>query len=357
MGDRAGGHGYDQVVRFPSFISFTVTNTCNLRCQMCGQWSEEGYMHERRDLLRNRMSIEHWRRVIDEIADHGVDSVLVRGGEPFLYPQIMQLLEHLERRSFTISIDTNGTMLSRYAADLVRFSRLHLTISVDGPETVHDEVRAVPGTYQKIKEGVARLAEAERDGPHTVSRSLNFTISPYSYQGLGELPAAARDLGIDTVCIVPYYYLPSEVGHRYQRELAELGCTGYSWNGFHHEDSGVDVERFLEQYRRFRADLGDLRVFDYLPLSEDEYRVWFADAVAPVGPQACNSVERLLDVQPNGDANFCVDFPDYVIGNVTEATVEEIWNGERANRFREARRRGPLGACLRCGAKYMAELV
>ena len=29
---------------YPAYVSFTLTNACNLRCQMCGQWSQEGYI-------------------------------------------------------------------------------------------------------------------------------------------------------------------------------------------------------------------------------------------------------------------------------------------------------------------------
>ncbi len=29
---------------FPQIVTLTVTNQCNLRCRMCAQWSEEGYM-------------------------------------------------------------------------------------------------------------------------------------------------------------------------------------------------------------------------------------------------------------------------------------------------------------------------
>jgi sulfatase maturation enzyme AslB (radical SAM superfamily) len=60
----------------------------------------------------------------------------------------------------------------------------------------------------------------------------------------------------------------------------------------------------------------------------------------------------LLDIQPDGEANFCIDFPDYSIGNVRTSTIEELWNGERAQRFRDFRRQTPLAVCHRCGAKY-----
>lgn len=341
---------------FPSFLSLTITNACNLRCRMCGQWSEEGYIRQGAGPQRGRMRLEDWKRVVDEAADHGVTSLLIRGGEPFLYPGIIELLHHIESRGMEISIDSNGTVLDRFASDLVGIAKLHITVSMDGPEPIHDEVRGVAGTYQKVKRGLERIAELERDRDTRISTSLTLTISPYSYRGLGALPDVARQLGVDTVCIVPYYYVPDQVGRQYERELKELGCAAFSWHGFHHEESGVDFDLFQEQYRKYLDSLGELHDFPYLPLAEEEYRTWFADAVTQVGPRSCGSVERLIDIQPNGDANFCVDFPDYVIGNVCEDSIEQLWNGERARRFREYRRRDPLAVCLRCGAKYMADL-
>ena len=45
------------VMDFPQRISFTITNVCNLRCRMCGQWSEEGYMHNRKENLKQEMDL------------------------------------------------------------------------------------------------------------------------------------------------------------------------------------------------------------------------------------------------------------------------------------------------------------
>jgi MoaA/NifB/PqqE/SkfB family radical SAM enzyme len=90
-------------------------------------------------------------------------------------------------------------------------------------------------------------------------------------------------------------------------------------------------------------------------MTEDEYRVWFADPLTPTKSVNCSNVERLIDIQPDGSANFCVDFPDYTFGNVREATLEELWNREAAECFRAYRREMPLPVCHRCGSKYMSE--
>ncbi|MBN1889630.1 MAG: radical SAM protein [Thermoflexales bacterium] len=344
-------------MNFPSRISLTLTNRCNLKCGMCGQWSEQGYMRERKASLEQEMDLADWKRIVDELADHSISSVLLRGGEVFLLPYIIELLSYIHDKGMFISIDTNGTQLARYAPDIVRIGKIHLSISVDGPEGIHDAVRGVKGCFKQIQAGAAWLGEIEQARQRPISRSITFTISRYSYKGLGAMPDIARRLGIKTICIVPYYYFPEAVGQQYEKEMKEIfGCEAFSWRGFHQEDSGVEVDEFVEGYRTYLATLGEVYSYPYMVLSEDEYHTWFSDATSPVGPQHCTNVEKLIDIQPNGEANFCVDFPDYAIGNVRQASIEQIWNGERAERFRQYRRAQPLAVCYRCGAKYMSEI-
>jgi MoaA/NifB/PqqE/SkfB family radical SAM enzyme len=342
-------------MNFPQSISLTITNHCNLRCQMCGQWSEEGYIRCNPESLKHEMCLTDWEKVVDELAAHNIKSLLLRGGEVFMFPGIIKLLEYIHGKGMFISIDTNGTMLKQYAEDIIRIGNMHLTISVDGPEPVHDAVRGVPGTFQRIKEGIARLNELEQQGSNKISRSICFTISQYNYRSLGCMPDVARDLGLASIAIVPYYYFPEPVGQRYAQELHGLGCTMFSWAGFHHEESGVDFEEFQAQFHQYLATLGDVYSYPYMPLVEDQYHAWFADAQTQVGNPVCLNVEKLVDIQPDGSANFCVDFVDYSFGDVKSASIETLWNGEKAERFRLYRRGHPLAVCYRCGAKYMSQ--
>jgi MoaA/NifB/PqqE/SkfB family radical SAM enzyme len=301
------------------------------------------------------MKLDDWKRLVDEIATHKITRVLLRGGEPFLFPGIIELLEYINSKGIHISMDTNGTMISRYASDIARIGNIHLTVSVDGPQDIHDSVRGVKGCFIRIKKGIAMLNEYVKNTGKHISTSICFTISRYSYRGLGVMPDVARDLGIKTISIVPYYYVPDAIGREYERELKEhLDCSAFSWKGFHHESSGVDFLIFRDQLRTYLAHLNDIYNYPYMSLSEDEYRIWFSDFKQPVGSLVCHNVEKLIDIQPCGEANFCVDFIDYSFGNCRGQTIEDIWNSERAERFRTCRREKPLAVCYRCGAKYMS---
>jgi len=338
---------------FPEVVSFTVTNSCNLSCRMCGQWGPTGYMKDGKKL--STMPVSRWIELINEAARKGAKVVCLRGGEPLLFPGIMDVIRAVQAGGMFLVMDTNGVYLAKYADELAASGMGVVNVSVDGPEEVHDRVRGVPGTFQAMAEGVRILKEAivRRNSPTAIGAC--FTISPDSLPGLASMGDVMRQLGIPTLSVNPYYYFPESTGRDYEKIMREsLGCEAYSWRGFHRENSGVDPDDFIRILREFKSKLGDVKLYPFMDFSDAEYRIWFSDTTTPVGRTGCTNPFKLLDIQPGGDANFCVDFPDYVIGNVAKRSLLEVWDSPRADIFRRVIASGPLPICLHCGAKYMS---
>ena len=341
---------------FPKVVSLTVTNRCNLRCRMCAQWSAEGYMQDRKpneSYSGTVVPFDSLLKVVDEVREYGIP-LIIRGGEPLLYPHILALLAHIKSKGVSLSLETNGVLLKKYAEALVNLKIDHMIISVDGPEEIHDHVRGVKGTFARVRTGLQELEKHEARSGYRIPRGITCTVSRYNYLGLGAMAGVARSLGVDGICIVPYYYVPETQGLAYEKRMREEFSTeAYSWRGFHHQESGVDVDQFLAQLGEFKSKLGDLPSYPYMDFTDDEYREWYSRSDTTVHQAACNNIWGLLDVQPDGNVNFCVDFPDYAIGNVAESTLHQLWHSDRARRFRELRTRMEMPVCYRCGAKYM----
>jgi len=324
---------------------------------MCGQWSEEGYIKNKAIPSGLQLELSDWKKLVDEISQYKIRFILIRGGEPFLYPGIIELIEYINSKGIFVSIDTNGTILNKFAADLVRIGNMHITFSVDGTEEIHDNVRGVKGSFNKTKENIALLNSIEKATNKKISKSICFTISKDSYKALGEMPDVVRAMGLNSLNIVPYYFVSNAVGKVYEEELEKnFKCAAYSWKGFHHDDSGIDFDIFKEEHRKYLDGLNGIVDFPYMPLSDDEYKLWFNDSFTPVGSQKCENIENLIDIQPNGDADFCVDFPDYSFGNVSNSSIKEIWDSPEAAKFRNYRREKQLAVCYRCGAKLISEI-
>jgi len=302
------------------------------------------------------MPLEVWERLVDEIAAKKQPIICIRSGEPFLYPGILELLLHIKKSGLFVSMDTNGTLLGKYAKAVADLKIDRLIVSIDGPEEIHDEVRGAEGSFRKTAEGIRKIKDLEtKAGRKSCVQTICFVISPHSLKGLAQMPDVARSLEIPEIAVVPYYYLDDEAGQRHEEIMKRgLGCRAPAWRGFNRKTSGVDTAEFLEEYRNFKSNLGNIRLVPFMPFSEEDYSNWFGDCVSPAGKSGCSNPWKLLDIQPDGEANFCVDFPDYSLGNVTKNTIEELWNNKRADRFREYLSKQPLPACARCGAKYMS---
>src|SRR5699024_3730973 len=83
------------------------------------------------------------------------------GGEPFLSPHILTLVDFLEKSDEIKQFDilTNGTCITdEHIAALVQSKKLHqIQISLDGPiEEIHDGVRG-KGTFRKVLETIKKL--------------------------------------------------------------------------------------------------------------------------------------------------------------------------------------------------------
>ena len=58
-----------------------------------------------------------------------------------------------------------------------------------------------------------------------------------------------------------------------------------------------------------------------------------------------------ININYNGDVHFCADYPDYVLGNITEDRLFRIYNNPKAVKFRKELKKSENGifpGCLRC---------
>src|SRR5215831_14597757 len=109
----------------PTFLQLRVTNLCNLRCKMCGQWGDTGIYRadgysasatdgekERnriRELIgaKRQLALADYMKLLDEISP-AQPIISLFGGEPLLYPEILPLVREVKARGLTCTIITNG---------------------------------------------------------------------------------------------------------------------------------------------------------------------------------------------------------------------------------------------------------
>ena len=368
----------------PTFVQLRVTNLCNLRCKMCGQWGETGIFRsqsssatatdgaaERRRILeligaKRQLSLEDYVRLLDELAP-GDPIISLYGGEPLLYPDILPLIREIKRRGLVCTMITNGGRLETLARELVESGIDSIAVSVDGPPHLHDEIRGSAGSHAKVSEGVRALAHWRRELGRAQPMTLAILpVTELNMDAIGPAVEALRELPLDTINVGLRWFVPPSVGAEYERVMREdLGIEATSWKGFDFDWSAHAAPKSRQMAELVKL-LGGLRRRRFLDAARG--RPWtsfvpdvpaegvpeyFANFNETFGHRLCPVAWYFAQVEPDGDVVFCGDFPDYVLGNVRRQSFETIWRGERATRFRAKLAKEPLPICARCCGNFV----
>ncbi|HEY6548014.1 MAG TPA: radical SAM protein [Vicinamibacteria bacterium] len=182
---------------------------CNLQCTHCFvSASPRNHSHE-------MLSLETVRRYLAEAESLGVKEYYFTGGEPFMNPEIFEILEAALVQG-PVCVLTNGLFLRpeacrrlRRLSDASPYS-LDLRISVDGWDAAtNDPVRGA-GTFDRILEGIGSLVQAGLNPVITVTEACS---GAGSADGRRHFLAFLRDLGLaqPRLKIMPLLRLGAEV--------------------------------------------------------------------------------------------------------------------------------------------------
>ena len=120
----------DPFGREVSYLRVSVTDRCDFRCVYC--MSEHMSFLPKADIL----SLEELDRVCSAFIKNGVKKLRLTGGEPLVRRNIMSLFKNLSRHLISgdlkeLTLTTNGSQLTKYAAELVDCGVKRVNISLD----------------------------------------------------------------------------------------------------------------------------------------------------------------------------------------------------------------------------------
>jgi MoaA/NifB/PqqE/SkfB family radical SAM enzyme len=367
----------------PTFVQLRVTNLCNLRCKMCGQWGDTGIYRlqsannagdgalERariQELIgaKRQLSLADYVRLLDEIAAWQ-PIVSLFGGEPLLYPDIVPLIREIKKRGLTCTIITNGGRLEALAEELVDSGIDSIAVSIDGPPEVHDRIRGRSDSFAKAEAGIRAIAHWRKKLSRTLPMVMAILpVTELNLDVIGAAVEALRPLPLDTINVGLRWFVPESVGAEYERVMREdLGVTATSWKGFEFDSASAfgtretqmtELVRLLKALRRRRfvdASLGRPWTSFVPDVPAARVPEYFSNFQETFGHEMCPVAWYFAQVEPDGEVCFCGDFPDYFIGNVRTQAFRDIWTGEKAARFRAKLAKEPLPICARCCGNFV----
>ncbi len=160
-------HRVQSYVLPPRYAVWEITLACNLACVHCG--SRAGRARER------ELTTEEALRVVDQLAETGVEEVTLVGGESYLREDWDAILRALGERRIRTSIATGGRGLTRERVRRAREAGIETVgVSVDGLEATHDRLRGVRGSWRWAMEAIDLVrAEGVRATSNTQVNRVN----------------------------------------------------------------------------------------------------------------------------------------------------------------------------------------
>jgi MoaA/NifB/PqqE/SkfB family radical SAM enzyme len=275
----------------PHLVALGLTRRCQAGCDHC-------YAQASRNAELDEMKTGECLSVIDQFKGLAALQVLFTGGEPLLRKDIFDLIAHAHEIGLLTRLSTNGYLLSRdCVAQLKRAGLNQCGVSIDYSDgDAHDRARKLPGSYERVM------------------------------QGLGYL----RECGIERkiVCCVSREKIPEELermiqlGERLQVNSVYFAIPCLSGRWMHSREKALSEEEMARVRSLLRHPLVDMEFHTSRTM--------------------CSSYAKsFLYVSAVGDVTPCPAVP-YVMGNVRQEPLADIWRGHVAMLDLESRGRCPM---------------
>lgn len=292
-------------------LDLHLTNRCNLRCRHCCFNSGRFAMPE--------LSTAQVCQMLDDAVELGVREVHLTGGEPFLRPDVLTIVQEASRRGAKVRIQSNGTLLEEGQLEqLVGLGISELMISIDGTEQHNDGIRG-NGIYRKAWNTVL-LA----DGLGIPVR-VNTVVMKENLAAASALLRRTLDLGINVHSF--FHFTPFGTGEELQAETV----------------GPRDWLTFIEELKKICED------FSARDTSVVVEQVFMRQDEAERQQPGCRIRQKhYCQLLCDGSVSPCtfLMYPGLFLGNVRRASLKSIWS-DLTNWQQYDKYMGLCGACER----------
>ena len=308
-------------------LYFYLTKGCNLKCSHCWIAPE----HQTEDNVHGYLPIGSFKRIVEEAKPLGLFNVKLTGGEPFLHPEIKDILDFIAKEKIDLTVETNGTLCTQEIAEkIAKCKNAFVSVSLDGADKkTHDKIRGVEGSFEKAIEGIKCLTKANLE-PQVI-----FTLMKENKNEIEEVVALAEDLGCGSVKF------------NILQPIARAKKI--------YKEETLSIEEIIGLEKWISKDLSkktSLNIFFDMPHAFQSLSVMFDDQGA--GCQRCG-IKGILGVLSDGSYALCgigTNIPELIFGHVNEVKLKEIWNNNKV--LKDIRENLPAkieGVCKICVMK------
>jgi len=325
--------------RLPVCVYLETTNRCNLLCTTCPRTYAE--LEPPAD-----MSWALFTSIVDQIP-HLERAVLHGVGEPMLVKNLPKMVRYLKDRGTYVLFNTNGTVLNdRNGRALIDAGLDELRVSLDASNAA--SFLAIRGAdfFKRILRNVRRFRELQvREGHEHPRVSAWLTGLKETIADLPAFVRVAADIGVKEVYLQRLVYFESDSIGNARPDQALF------------EQMTADEAVYIDEAAALARSLG-MTFSASGAASEPGMSLTRASDGSPWS--LCRRPWSVMYFTANGRALPCCIAPfsqrgyeNYTLGDATQQSLREIWDGPGYSSFREALLSDqPPTACANCGLRW-----
>ncbi len=323
-----------------SLVYFTFR--CTSRCKTCNIWKRNA-----ENRAGSELSLAKWNAILENLRNYGIKSMEIFGGDALLRKDLIyDVIRFCSRNGITSYFPTNSLLLDdETARNLVEAGLDTIYFSLDDVGEGNDLIRGQSGTAELVKNAIVSVGRARKNGKPSIN--VITTISKMNYRDLPDLIRFAENLPVDV--IYP----------RVMEEYSARNIEDSAINGIRPEPyfTSSDSESHLMSET-------DARAFKKIisKLKREKSRVHVSlDAVDEAGIETftrgihrdkrCLVCTNLVTIDPKGNALPCPMYNRYILGNLLEDDLENIWGNKKHREFIRRQRRSEIPICRNCSLR------
>jgi MoaA/NifB/PqqE/SkfB family radical SAM enzyme len=176
---------------YPYYLVLDPTNICNLRCPLCPSWQDF------KARTKGVMSIQTFQEICDEIGPYLFAVNLCNWGEPFLNPDLSQMIRYAKKFNTVVGLSTNANYLpDDTAQDIVESGVDIIILSIDGATQKSYSRYRRGGNLSAVLSNIERLNTYKEKHKNTPLLIWQFLVNKYNESEIDDAREMSQKMGM-----------------------------------------------------------------------------------------------------------------------------------------------------------------
>lgn len=320
---------YTEKVGGITSVMFELTYRCSEKCIHCyneGATRNDEEVCTRGD--RDELTLDDYKRIIDELHDLGLVKVCLTGGDPFSKSFAWELIDYLYNKGIAFDVFTNGQAIVNNVERLANYYPRLVGVSIySGIPEVHDYITRIKDSWEKSMSVVKQLSALG------VPMNLKCCVMRPNVKSYYMVADIAKEYGA-----VPQF---------------EINLT-----------DSIEGDKCVSKYLRMTPEQLEIVLRDdNITLYVGKEAPNYGGQPKPMDDNPCGAGDNSFCITPEGNLIPCCAFHT-LFGNLKEKSVSEIigeskelsyWRGLTLNDYEECGRYEYCAYCNLCPGNNFIE--